>query len=90
MPAVQYAPGEIARIGKDLYEREIRARVETEENLGKILVLDIESRDYEIGSDQDDALSRLRERHPDGVRYHVRIGYRAVDKIGGSWRSLRR
>jgi hypothetical protein len=90
MPAVDYAPGEISRIGAERYERELRAAVETEENLGKILVLDIESGDSEISVDQRTASALLRERRPEGAFYVVRIGYSAVEKIGGSWRSLRR
>jgi hypothetical protein len=90
MPTVDYAPGEIARIGSERYEGELRSTVETADNIGKILVLDIETGDYEIDLEQRAALSRLRARHPKGAFYVVRIGYRVVEKIGGSWRGLRR
>ena len=79
MPAVDYAPGEISRVGAERYERELRATVETEDNLGKILVLDIETGDSEIAADQRAALERLRERRPEGAFYVVRIGYSAVE-----------
>ena len=90
MPAVDYAPGEISRIGAERYEQELRVSVENEDNLGKILVIDIETGDSEIAADQATASARLRERRPEGAFYVVRIGYSAVEKIGGSWRSLRR
>ena len=90
MPAVQYAPGEIARIGKELYERDIRAQVETEENLGKILVLDIESGDYVIDDDHLTAMRRAHAEHPGGAYSHLRIGYPALGRMGGSWGDPRR
>ena len=90
MPAVQYAPGEIARIGKDRYEREIRATVETEENVGRVLVLDIESGGYVIDDDHLTAMRRAHSEYPGGAYYHLRIGYPALGRMGGSWGDLSR
>jgi hypothetical protein len=76
---------EIARRGKEWYEKTIRAQVETEENIGKIVSIDVETGDYEIGDDRDvSAPFRLRARHPGAAVYGIRIGYNAVYALGGT------
>jgi hypothetical protein len=42
---------EIVQRPKAIYENQIRAKVETQENIGKIISIDIETGDYEIDSD---------------------------------------
>lgn len=79
---------EIAERGRAIYEREIRAKVEEPANKGKILVLDIDSGDYEIDEDHLTASDRACAKHPDGVFFGLRIGYPALGKIGGSWGEL--
>ena len=69
--------------GEDLYERQIRPRVETESNVGKQIVIDIETGDYEVDSDGIAASHRLLARHPGAALYGARIGYDAVYSIGG-------
>jgi hypothetical protein len=90
MPVTAYPPGEIVRIGKELYEREVRPKVETDENVGKILVLDIESGEYVVDDDHVTAMRRAHAQHPDGAFYHLRIGYPALGRMGGSWGDMRR
>src|SRR5579862_3152249 len=51
MPHPRFQSEEIARRGEGLYEQRLRALVETEENLGKIISIDIETGDYEIDED---------------------------------------
>ena len=69
---------EIARRGQALYDERIRPLVETEANVGKHLALDVPSGDYEIAERGIEASRRLRDRHPEGLFYRVRIGYDAV------------
>ncbi len=74
---------EIARRGQDRYEREIRTQVEGQAgNLGKMLALDIDSGDYELGDDSLAALDRLNARRPDAAVYIVRVGYSTAVRIG--------
>ncbi len=77
----RYSSSEIAARGKDLYEREIRARVEAG-NTGKYLVIDIDSGNYEIDEDKLAASDRAHGKHPDGALYAMRIGYRSMGRIG--------
>ncbi len=84
MPHPRFKSGEIGEIGEELYKQRIRAQVETEENIGKLLSIDVETGDYEIGDDQSlDAPRRLHEKHPGAAVYTLRIGYDAVYAIGG-------
>ena len=43
---------QIVRLGKELYERSIRASVENDKNTGKLVSIDIETGDYEIGTEK--------------------------------------
>ena len=84
MPHPRYSRDEITRRGKELYEQRIRGLVETEENIGRIISIDIESGDYEIGEDLISTGDRLFARHPGAALYGARIGYDAVYAVGGS------
>jgi hypothetical protein len=84
MTRTHYTDGEIARRGEELYDREIRPKVEAK-NKGKILVIDVETGDYEIDDDLLRAAHRLRAKKPNAVLYSLRIGYPALAKMGGSW-----
>lgn len=74
---------EIAQHGEAIYAERLRGIVETPENLGKILVLDVETGDYEIDASGLAANNRLLSRHPDGFLYGLRIGFDVVEGIGG-------
>jgi hypothetical protein len=73
---------EIARRGEALYEQGIRQRVE-EGNQGKVLMIDINTGDYEIDNDHLAAVRRARARNADALLYALRIGYPALGRIGG-------
>jgi len=84
MPHPRFSGEEIARRGKELYERQIRALVETQANIGKIVSIDIETGDYEIGEDLIATGDRLFARHPGAALCGARIGFNAVYAVGGS------
>jgi hypothetical protein len=75
---------EIAQRGKEIYTKQIRAKVETLENIGKIVSIDIKSGDYEIDADLLATCRRLQARHEDAVLWTERIGFNAVYSIGGT------
>lgn len=75
---------QIGRRGEELYTAKIRAQVETADNLGKLVSIDIETGEYEIGEDTSlDAPQRLQARHPGAAIYTRRIGYNATYALGG-------
>lgn len=84
MPHPRFSSVEITRRGKALYDQRIRAQVETQNNIGKIISIDIETGDYEIGDDLISTGDLLFARHPDAALYGARIGYNAVYAVGGS------
>lgn len=75
---------EIGRRGKALYEQQLREQVETGDNIGKIIAIDIASGDYEIDDDLLKAAHRLRDRQPDAALWMERIGYDAVYAFGAA------
>lgn len=78
-------PGdEISRIGEELYETKIRSLVETEGNIGRLISIDIETGEYELGDGLLEASSRIIQRHPDAAIYTARISYDAVLAVGGT------
>ncbi|TCJ20701.1 hypothetical protein E0L93_00265 [Rubrobacter taiwanensis] len=83
MPPAGYTAEEIARRGRELYEREIREKVESE-HPGKFLVVDITTGEYEIDEEDLAASDRLLARNPDAVLYGLRIGQRVAYRIGAS------
>ena len=74
---------EIGRRGKALYERSIREKVETEDNIGKMVIMDVESGDFEIDELGIESARRLRKRHPDAHLFGMRIGYNVAESFGG-------
>jgi hypothetical protein len=84
MPHPNYSSQEIARRANELYDKDIRALVETDENIGKIISIDIETGDYSIDADPIVAGRRLQAKNPNVAMYGKRIGYDAVYAVGGS------
>lgn len=74
----------ISSRGKEWYETEIRQKVETEENIGKQIVIDIETGEYEIDESGLEASLRMLKKKPEAALYGARIGYDAVYAIGGT------
>jgi hypothetical protein len=76
---------EIAQRGKAIYAG-LREKVETKENIGKVILIDIETEEYAIdeipGNPVEAALS-LHRKHPDAVLWGERIGFDAVYALGG-------
>jgi len=87
MPHPRFSGEEIVRRGQELYERDIRGKVE-DGNKGKILVIDIETGDWEMDEDHLAAAHRALAKHPGAALFALRIGYPALARIGGTWGSL--
>jgi hypothetical protein len=82
MPHPRYSGDEIVRRGKELYERDIRPKVEAD-HYGKILVIDIETGDYEIDENYLAAADRVLARRPGAPLFGTRVGFRTLGRIGG-------
>lgn len=84
MPHLRYSGEEIVRRGEELYEQSIRHQVETDENIGKIVSIDIETGDYAIDADPVIAGLQVQSRHPEAAICGKRIGYDAAFALGGT------
>lgn len=73
----------------ELYCR-VRPQVETPANIGKLILFDLISGDYEIANDDlgFDAADAVRKRHPDAHVFCLRIGYEAVSSFDGGLERL--
>ena len=74
---------EIGRRGEQLYNQSIRAQVEVADNIGKIVVIDVETGDYEVDELGLESARHLQSRHPNAALYGKRIGYDVSEALGG-------
>jgi hypothetical protein len=82
MPYPGLTTEEVARRGQELYERNIRQKVEPEQ-IGRFLVVDIESGDYEVADDELSAWDRMLATRPDARLYGLRVGRDYAYRLGG-------
>jgi hypothetical protein len=77
----RHSKEELARRGKELYDDQIRQKVEAD-NFGKIVAIDIETGDFEVSDNTLAASDRLLERCPNAQTWFIRIGHRGVHRFG--------
>ena len=77
-----YSKEEFAQRGDLIYQTQIRPQVETG-NHGKIVAIDLETRDFEVDVREIVACNKLEVRHPDAQIWIVRVGSRHVRRFGG-------
>ena len=79
---------ETHHLGDEIYERDIRARVEADHH-GEVVAIDVNSGSWAIAENARVAAQRLRAQRPDANDvWLVRIGYRALRSFGAG--SLRK
>ena len=69
---------------------QVRSQIETPDNIGKLILFDLDSDDYEIAEDQLGfaASALVRSRHPSADIFCLRIGYDCTLSLGGSMERL--
>ena len=72
---------EISALGKMIYRKKIRPLL-TEADIGKYVIVDVYSGDYEVDEWSVEADLRLRARAPDACGYILRVGYSAGVFLG--------
>ncbi len=83
MEAALFSQEEVALRGKALYAQSIRSQVENEANIGKMVIIDIETGDYEIDDIGIVSAQRLHAKRPNARLYGIRIGYNVAEALGG-------
>lgn len=81
-------PEETARLGDEIYERDIRPQVEVSHH-GEIVSIDVDSGNWAVAESVLGAADLLRAQCPSAVNvWSLRVGHRAVYSFGGN--SVRR
>jgi hypothetical protein len=83
VPQPRYSAEETARRGDEIYERRVRALVEAEHR-GEVVAIDVGSGAYALGDGALAASKQSLARHPDAQIWLVRVGHRALHRIGWS------
>ncbi len=81
----ELTPAEIIARGHAIYEAHIKELPEDAKR-GDFFMVDLDSGDCEIGSDEEqfELSARLRARHPNAQLYFLRVGARATYSLGGT------
>jgi hypothetical protein len=77
----RYTNEELARLGDEIYDRDIAPKMGPEDHW-KVVVIEVESGDYEVAKDEITADERLRSRHPDALFWFRRVGSRYLHRFG--------
>ena len=88
-PPPRYSREVTAQRGQEIYERDIRAVVETAHQ-GEFVAIDIETGIYELDNNDYTATENLLVRQPDAQIWLARIGQTATYRIGGPRSTPRR
>ncbi|MCA2653805.1 MAG: hypothetical protein IM473_08540 [Microcystis sp. M015S2] len=83
MQAILLSREEVAQRAEKLYESRIRQEVEVEENIGKMVIIDIETGDYKVDENGLHAADLLSEKHPQARLFGIKIGYNVAAAFGG-------
>ena len=77
-----YTKADIVPRGKEIYERDIKPLVEPE-HIGKYIVIDIETGEWDMDTDPDAATLRACAKKPVALRLCLRIGHRSAGIFRG-------
>ncbi len=86
MTARAYDLGEVAAQGQAIYREQIQPNINLVAK-GNFVVIDVNTGDYEIDSDDAEATCRLLVRNPEAVTYGIRVGHRAAYSHVGGFRT---
>ncbi|MCY3734543.1 MAG: hypothetical protein OXG42_09720 [Chloroflexi bacterium] len=82
---IQRHTDEVARLGDEIYERDIRHQVEAEHH-GEYIAIDVDHGCWGIGANLRDARAMLDQQRPDPDSrnvYGLRVGFAALRHFGG-------
>jgi hypothetical protein len=82
MAAAHVVSTKLAEDAEAVYLR-LRSELETPDKIGKMVIIEPDSGDYEIDDLGVRAAKRLRERRPGGRYFGIRIGYKHAESFGG-------
>ncbi len=83
MQTILLSHEEVGKIAKQLYESNIRPKVESEENIGKMVIIDITTGNYEVDRNGLQAAEKLSKKNQNTRLFGIRIGYNVAASLGG-------
>ncbi len=81
MPATRHTPDELARLGGQIFDQQVRPVLQPADD-GKFVAIDVETGAYEIDEDDYTAVARLRSRVPKADVWLMRAGFPAAYRMG--------
>jgi hypothetical protein len=82
--AIFWTVEEVATRAQKLYADKIRAIVEHEENIGKMVVIDAETGEYAVDRSGIHSAIALKAKNPNARLFTIRIGYDVAVSFGGN------
>ncbi len=79
MPHPHFTDEEIARRGEEIYASRLRGL--EKDHFGQVVVIDVETGEYEIGPNSLAADLRALARHPGAALYGIRVGFPYVESL---------
>jgi hypothetical protein len=84
MPMSNYTADEIVQRGQALYEQTIRPTVDEAQHGGKLLVINVETGEYELDADEIAAAKRAKARFGrNAALFTMRLGAPTAYRLGG-------
>ncbi len=83
MPHPRFTNEDIAQRGEEIYAAHLR-RILEKDHFGQVVIINVESGDYEIGHDSLAANHRALAKYPGAASYGLRGGSEFVEGFGGS------
>ena len=80
---------EVAKRANKIYATKLRQKVEIEENIGKMIIIDIETEEYAIDKTGLESAYYLREKNPNVRLFGICIGYNVAASFGGVMERIR-
>jgi hypothetical protein len=81
--AIFWSVEEIAAKAINMYANGIQQQVETPDNIGKMLTIDVETGEYFIDESGVEGMMSLKAKRPTARLFTLRIGYSAAFGFGG-------
>jgi hypothetical protein len=80
--AIFWTAEEVAAKAKQIYQAQIRSVVETPDNIGKMLIVDVETGEYSIDDTGVESSIKLKEKRPMAILFMFRIGFDVAVNFG--------
>jgi hypothetical protein len=74
---------EVGRRAREMYENDIRDKVETAGNIGQMVIIDIETGNYEVDESGIQSARNLIAKNPNARLFGLRVGYNVAASFGG-------